>query len=74
MSSRKSPTPSVNDILTVEDIDCLTKQVLAELNEDQEPEYEEQDKQKSSEGAVKAGVIRHTSFPDQPLAFYYIGK
>ena len=78
MSSRKSPTSSgktvLDDTLTVDDVNWLTKHVLAELFQNQNPENEKQDKKKSKGGAVKAGVIRHTSSPNQPLAYYYIRK
>ena len=74
MSCRKSPTPSVNDILAVENVDLLTMHVLAELFQDKNPKAQDSDKQNSRGGAVKAGVIRHTSSPNQPLAFYYIRK
>ena len=78
MSSRKITTSPgktvVNDLLTVEDVDWLTKQVLAELTQDKKAEYKEQEKQRPRGGAVKAGVIRHTSSPNQPLAYYYIRK
>ena len=78
MSSRKSPTSSgktvLDDTMTVDDVDWLTKYVLAELFQNQKPENQKQDKKKSLEGAVKAGVIRHTSSPNRPLAYYHIRK
>ena len=79
MSSRKSPTSSCKTVLddtmtTVDDVDWLTKYVLAELFQNQNPENQKQDKKMSLEGAVKAGVIRHTSSPNRPLAYYHIRK
>ena len=78
MSTSKSPSSSgktvLDDPLTVDDVDWLTKHLLAELSQDQKPENQKQVKEKSRGGAVKAGVIRHTSYPNQPLAFYYIRK
>ena len=78
MSSRKSPTSSdktvLDDTLTVDDVNWLTKHVLAELFQNQKPENEKRDKKKSKGGAVKAGVIRHTSSPNRPLAYYHIRK
>ena len=78
MSSCKSPSSSgktvLDDPLTVDDVDWLTKHLLAELSQDQKQENQKQVKEKSRMAGVKAGVIRHTSSPNQPLAFYYIRK
>ena len=68
MSFRKGQTSLdetvADDVLTVEEIDLLTKCLLAELSQDIQG-Y-------TGDRAVKAGVIRHTSYPSQPLAYYYI--
>ena len=70
-SSRKYPSSSFN--LTVEEVDRLTTQVLAELSQGQKPDIQEEGKQNGA-GDVRAGVIRHTSKPNQPLAYYYLRK
>ena len=78
MSTSKSPSSSgktvLDDPLTVDDVDWLTKHLLAELSQDQKQENQKQVKEKSRVTGVKAGVFRHTSSPDQPLAYYYINS
>ena len=68
-SEYQSPLDEIveEDILTVEEIDWLTKNILAELSQDVKPTQESC----TGERPVKAGVIRHTSLPSQPLAYYY---
>ena len=59
---------AADDILTVEELDLLTKHLLAELSPDLEPRQDIQD----YKAGVRVGVIRHTSSPNQPLAYYYV--
>ena len=61
-----------DEILTVEEIEWLTKHILEELSQDLKPTQDIQNN--TGERAVKAGVIRHTSYPSQPLAYYYTKK
>ena len=65
-------TSVADGILTVEEIDWLTKCFLEELSQDVKQTQDMQNN--TGERAVKAGVIRHTSHPSQPLAYYYIKK
>ena len=60
-----------NDI-TVEEIDLMTKHILEEFLQDLKPTKDTQNN--TGERAVIAGVIRHTSYPSQPPAYYYIKK
>ena len=62
-------TSVADGILTVEEIDWLTKCFLEELSQDVKQTQDMQNN--TGERAVKAGVIRHTSHPGQPLAYYY---
>ena len=68
-SEYQSPLDEIvaEDILTVEEIDRMTENFLAELSQDVKPTQESC----TEERVVKAGVIRHTSLPSQPLAYYY---
>ena len=60
------------DIVTVEEIDLLTNNILEEFLQDLKPTKDT--KNNTGERVVIAGVIRHTSYPSQPLAYYYITK
>ena len=63
---------TVADSITVEEIDSLTKQILEEFLQDLKPTKDTQNN--TDERVVMAGVIRHTSYPNQPLAYYYTTK
>ena len=72
MPLKKCQTTSdktVADDITVEEIELMTKHILEEFLQDLKPTKDIQNN--SGERAVIAGVIRHTSYPSQPLAYYY---
>ena len=61
-----------DDIITVEEIDSLTQHILEEFLQDLNPTKDMHNK--IGDRVVMPGVIRHTSYPSQPLAYYYITK
>ena len=60
---------------TREDLSWLAQYFLAELCSEPKVEDQAGEEQQGRDGGVqgvKPGVIRHTSYPCQPLAYYYI--
>ena len=71
--SNKSVSKNVEGVTwTTEDLELFYN--LKEIVGDQKPEDKLQTTTGECEGGVRVrpGVIRHTSYPDNPLAYYYM--